>query len=139
MSGKEREKMKNYKIILYACLLASIVIVLGACTVREGSISGGKIGSNSEEIEGKYSKFTGTYYREVDFKKGTKLEMIFKTDTRKGTTIGRLETEKGKVLAVLDEEHKHAQLEIPKTATYRVYVYAKEHGGSVNLKWKTIK
>jgi len=137
---KRGKKMKKRKLsIFYVCILTAILLILSACTGRDGKVSGGSIGSNSDEINGEYSKFTGSYFREIDLPKGTKWEFKFKTDTNKGAAIGRIETKKGKVVAVLDDQENTAEIEATKDITYRVYVYAKDHGGKVKLSWGKVK
>lgn len=112
--------------------IALFPILLMACTGGSYVIKTGGLHSTSDSISGEYSKFSGYYFKEIDFSRGENIKFSYLASTKNGTLTAKLLNSSGDVM---EEITKDTTITIPKQDTYKIQVDGQNHKGSFIITW----
>lgn len=123
--------MRN-KVKIYG-LLVIILVMFTGCSGGSYRITVGDIGVSHQKMSGKYSSFTGHYFKTIKIRSGETLAVHFSSVTKKGTLTASVINSEGRKIKSIETDDT---VQIDKPGKYKLQVNGKKHKGHFTLSWK---
>ncbi|QVK18714.1 hypothetical protein KHQ81_03105 [Mycoplasmatota bacterium] len=118
------------KLVMTFMLMISLLIISG-CSGGSYKITVGNLDTTSNSIQGSYKTFDGNYFKTVKLEEGDVIHFHFRETTKKGTIKAKLLLN-DKVITMIEDD---SEVTIDKKGSYKVKVYADNHGGTFTVSW----
>lgn len=107
--------------------------VLAGCSGGSRVITVGDIDITENSMQGKYSSFTGNYYKNVKLEEGDTLTVTLSVHTEKGELTAEVLGSDGNQIAVVEPGET---VIIQDPGKYKLQAKGKKHKGNFTLSWE---